>query len=162
VRMLPVPPSSPGSVALTKLGQKQAVAWADLRSSTRDVLLLALDGSGAATGNIGTISTESNADGVVDIVADDFGAAAVFGVRLAGVRGDVRFRPIDLTGKPSGPERVISEALEQGSDPSILPFSGGYAIAYRSLHDTDAEIRLALVDVLGSVLSRLFVAPASQ
>ncbi len=160
VQTVSSPGQSPTTPILSPLMGGPGVAWAEVGSSGTDVILQRLDMSGATTGGPITLSTEHNADGAVDMATDEGGGAVVFGTLVGGVRPEVRFRPIDGTGMPTGPERILTMAPEQGRDPSIAMFAGGYVVSYRAIADTglsQPEIRLAFVDRLGNVVTRTSV-----
>lgn len=130
-----------------------ALAWVDSNSAAPSALLQPLDRMGAAVGTPWPVSTGDNADGTIDLAMKTTGGAAAFGV-LVETRSEVRARALDGSGQPTGPERIITRAPTSGRDASIDFFAGGYAVAYRSLSRTDAQLEIALVtstlDVVGT------------
>jgi hypothetical protein len=149
---------------LTALGDGFAMAWAEPRMEARQMVVLPLTREGTPAGPIDVINTEDNADGYIDLAANELGGASVFGVQIDGIRDEVRFRPINLDGQAVGLERTLSRAPLRGRDPSIAPFHGGFIVAYRLLEGSpegDGEfIRVVTTDVDGAIGDELDLADA--
>lgn len=147
----------PGQLALGELEAGPVLLWSDGIAGSGEVYLQGLTSAGATRGSATPISTEANADGSVDAALFPTGGAVVFGVLVAGVRHEVRFRALDRNGALLRDERILAN----GTDASITPFAGGYAVSYRSLPsgETPAQIRLLLVDSFGDVVDDQVVIP---
>jgi hypothetical protein len=119
------------------------------------MVVMPLNSLGRAAGPIEVINTEDNADGYVDLASTSLEMAAVFGVQIDGIRDDVRFRRINLEGRPVGLERSIARAPLRGRDPSIAVFHGGYIVAYRLLEGSPegegSFIRIVTTDIDGMI-----------
>jgi hypothetical protein len=109
-------------------------------------MLQRLDREGAPSAEPMRIDADGDAEGRLSLATTDVGGAIAFDVRVAGKRAEVRARPFDLSGQPSGVERVVTESHEQGLSPQIVPFRGGFVVAYRSDFDGARALRLALLD----------------
>lgn len=152
------PPLAPTSLVLSPLMDGAGLGWAQTSAGVAQAYVQRVGMDGHALGTAQMLSTEANADGSIYLATTSSGGGAVFGARISGVRPEVRFRPIDGTGAPSGPERIITPTPELGQDASIAAFAGGYVVAYRAAPDgtiTVPTLRLALLDSLGGVISKL-------
>ena len=147
-----------GALALAELAAGPALLYTtpeDTGSGPESRLYLqGLTASGATRGAALRIDQEGNADGTVDAALSSSGGAVVFGVLVAGVRNEVRFRALSGAGALVGDERILAE----GTDASIAAFAGGYAVSYRAA--SSAEVRLLLVTELGDVIAELPIAAA--
>ena len=160
-----MPPLAPTTVVLSPLTDGAAVGWAQTSAGTAQAYLQRVGMDGHTLGAPQTLSTEANADGSLYLATTSSGGAAVFGVRVSGVRPEIRLRPVDGMGVPSGPERIITPAPELAQDASVAGFAGGYVVAYRAAPDgvlTVPTLRLALVDSLGGVITRVDIGEISM
>lgn len=152
--------SQPGRLVLSELAAGPVVIWTEGVDGSAEVYMQGLSSTGAPRGSVTILSSEANVDGTVDAALGPTGGAVVFGVLVSGVRQEVRFRALDGEGRVLRDERVLAN----GTDASITPFAGGYAISYRALpagSDT-AQIRIALVDAFGDVVDDQLVSAAAR
>lgn len=143
--------------AIASRGDGSMVVWARSGDDGASIVARPLDDGAMASGAVQTVSTQSNAAGVVSIAETPTGQlGVVFDVDVAGggSRQEVRFRALSaVTGEASGLETVITPGTSRGHSPGIAAFAGGYAVAFRATSDTDLSeptIRLALVAPNGS------------
>ncbi|MCA9609525.1 MAG: hypothetical protein KC619_28195, partial [Myxococcales bacterium] len=139
--------------------------WSEGVGIDQDLLMQPLTPVGARSGAPVTVSVEANADGSVDAaVSPGTGGAVVFGVLVSGVRKEVRFRAMSADGTLLGDEVPLMTPPATGGDASIVPFAGGYAVAYRGDLGGGAgtQIVLLLVDGLGNVLDEAPLTSASE
>ena len=73
------------------------------------------------------------------------------------------FRPLDDEGMPTATSVLISDPTEPASDPSVVPFLGGYAVIYQVINGAtgDAETRIRLLDSLGNRIERIDLGASS-
>lgn len=150
--------SRPGQLAAGELTDGPVLLWAEV-----NLLMQPLSAAGALRGAASTVSVESNVDGTVDAALGVSGGAVVFGVAVAGVRNEVRFRALSSAGTFVGDERSIVSPPVIARDPSITAFAGGYAISYRGdpADGMGPRIYLMLVDAIGNPLDSIEVASAA-
>ncbi len=127
--------------------------WGD---PTGDVVSVPLDASGAPAAPI-IVNTEGTADGSVDVTLGPTGGIVAFGTLSAGIRPEIRVRPIDETGALAGSERILSVGADVGRDASITSLLGGYALAYRAL-DTNM-LRVVFLSLTLDEVARLDIVP---
>ncbi|MDB4986330.1 MAG: hypothetical protein JWN04_1508 [Myxococcaceae bacterium] len=152
--------ASAGRPALAPLGAGYVLAWVD--AASRHVHMQALDAHGAPARASSQVDSEGNARGHLDFATTDQGGALVFDVLVDGARPDIRFRTFDLNGVASGPEQIVSKYPDSGSFPAIVALRGGYAVAYRSAQLPQQQLRLALLDGLGSAIASANIAPVTS
>lgn len=142
-------PTGIAPIALGELASGPVALWLD----GGHVKMQRLSADGAMSGAAIDLDEGGNANGTVDAALSSSGGAVVFGALIGGVRREVRFRALDATGTRIGDERIIGE----GGDASIADFAGGYAVSWRAPAAVGSELRIALVDPLGSVSEELTV-----
>ncbi|MEM9071319.1 MAG: hypothetical protein AAGE52_22625 [Myxococcota bacterium] len=141
VVQLPYEATTP-SLSFSNASNLLYLAWVD----GDDVFVGRTSLTGESAIDASQVSTESNAAGDLSIAFGPDGGIATFGVRVAGIRPEIRSRLLDVNGRPQRPEEVVSQAPLKGSVPSAIAFSGGFAVAYRAAHnDEEDHIRLAFV-----------------
>ncbi len=136
----------PSQIASGTLADGPVLIWMEAGT----IVMQPITTSGATRLLASRLDAESNAEGAVDAALGANGGAVVFGALVDGVRHEIRFRALDASGALVGDERVLAA----GTDASIAAFAGGYAVSYRApaSGETPAEVRLAFVDELGTVL----------
>jgi hypothetical protein len=144
------PPANEPAIAAR--GEGSVVVWARAGDDGASIVARPLDAEAMASGAVQTVSTQSNAAGVVSVAQTPTGQlAVVFDVDVAGggARREVRFRPLSAaTGAAAGLETVVTPGTSRGHSPGVAAFAGGYAVAFRATSDADLDgptIRLALV-----------------
>lgn len=154
---------------LTAHGDDVLLGYADTRPGMQHVYLRRLDMMGTPLGAALAVDSEGNTDGTLDIASGmregEASGAIVFGVIVGGSRHEVRWREILADGTPAGSERILTLAPEQGADPSITAFAGGWVVTYRVLADdglTEPILRMALVDGAGAVLETVDLLPVAM
>jgi hypothetical protein len=150
-------------------GSNVLLGYANTQPGMQHVYVRRLDATGAPLGEAMVVDAEGNTDGSLDLASamrDDVATGAiVFGVIVGGSRQEVRWREILADGTPSGPERILTLAPEQGTDPSITAFAGGWVVTYRVVSDdglTTPILRLALVDGAGEVIETVDLAEVAM
>lgn len=154
--------SSPARPVLSRLGLDVLAAWVDASGFP---VVQRIDATGAAVGTPVQIGAMANAAGTVDIYSNVLGGAVVWDVIVGGVRPEVHFMGLDSEGAPTGDERILTLAPEQGRDPSIASLAGGFVVAYRAVMDddiTEPTLRGALVDVFGDVVGSFDAGPLTD
>jgi hypothetical protein len=137
--------------AVAALSEGYLLAWVDGEGR---VWLQALDAAGAPDGAAQRADAEGIATGNVDLASSGGAGAALFDVRVNGVRAEVRFRAFSSSGAPTGSERVLTPAPERGVASSLAPLLGGYVAAHRGETDGAAgeALRVRFVDGSGASL----------
>ncbi len=148
------------SVGAPTLSQRTggfALTYADLRSTPSAALLALLSSTGELRAEPDVVSSSGQStDSQSAVISDsDLAIAAgegtvLFGVSLLGVRSEIRARPLRTDGTlntAAMSDRTITDSDEQGADPGITRFSGGYVVAYRSLEGANASWRLRIAFV---------------
>ncbi|MDW8361460.1 MAG: hypothetical protein RMK74_03575 [Myxococcales bacterium] len=137
------------------------LGWVEASSDAQHVLLARLDGRGHIVGAPRPIESEGVPAGTIDIAVGDGAGLAVFDVAIDATRGEVRARPIDLNGVPTGAEVTLTPGELTGRGPGITAFSGGYAVVFRASDAMGHRIRLVLVDAIGTVVQAMDLASAT-
>jgi hypothetical protein len=85
-------------------------------------------------------------------------SAAIVYEHEDGGRNEVRFRALDSSADPFGPE-VLSGLTDDGFGPSVSSLAGGYVAAFRhrAFEATDVAVRLVLLSATGDVVDSLDV-----
>lgn len=133
------------------------LAWGEPSRMPPAARVLALDAAGGPSGSpmVASDAVEGT-DGTVDVTMGPLGGAVVYGVLVAGLRPELRFRALDDTGSPVESVRTVAET---GRDASIAAFGGGFVVSYRSGAPDDV-IRLAFLDAVGNGLGEIDLGPA--
>ncbi len=131
------------------------VAWAEeTTSGNANVLVDALGASGKPRGVPMRV-----ARGVRRWQAASAGAAAGLAMvaddsesnRSASSVGALTWQPLDEDGRPKGDALRLSDESSVGSDLEVVPFQGGWLLAWTNLAGEDPQVMLATIDVAGRV-----------
>jgi hypothetical protein len=145
---------SPQGIALAQMGETNAaVAWVGPAESP-GVWLQPLTVAGAARSGPIQLTDRVAASSSVDLATRTDGGAVIYSIEIDGIP-QVRFRRLDLYGKPVATERVIIGPPLRGQGASLATLGGGYAVAYRALPGGDVtspEVRLTFVTKEGNVM----------
>lgn len=139
-------------VALANLEAGALAAWVRQEAEGTSIVARSLDTRGAPTGALRTVSTEHNAEGSLDLAADDDGAVLAFGVVAGGGTDQVRVRRVDASAEPATPERIVGA----GRDPSIVRSGGSFAVAMRR----EGRLELVFLNETLREISRIDLGPA--
>lgn len=129
-----------------------AAAWVDTQSTDRGAFIQPLNENGGIAGLPVKLAAQVSNKSSVDLADGAMNAAVVYSTVTDNVAFEVRFRPLDDTGRPTGIEERIVSRAERGTDASIAAIGNGYVVAYRELPavaDGTAKVKLFLIDKTG-------------
>lgn len=146
---------SPQSLAMAQLG-KTAGALAFVSELTKPgIWLVPLTETGEASQAPIELSTAVTSNNSVDVATrTEDGGAVIYSVDI-GDRHEVRFRRLSPEGSFTSDEVKVVTFPLQGRDASISRLGGGYAVAFRSISDTDpsrGEVRLMFITKEGNLM----------
>ncbi len=138
--------------AISGIESVGAVAWVDTQSTDRGAFLQPLNEDGEIAGVPVKLAAQVSNKSSVDLADGAMNAAVVYSTVTDNVGFEIRFRPLDETGRPTGIEERIVSRAERGTDGSIAAIGNGYVVAYRALPEVangTATVKLFLIDKTG-------------
>lgn len=162
----PLPGRAASQARMRRWGDGTVVAFAEPRSEGGiDAHVVRLAPDGTAAGSAAPMSAAGDVSGSVDAAQNMEGVGMfVFGATTPAGGREVRLRPLNSAARPRGPDEQSLFADVDTSDPSVVGWGEGFAVAHRALAGagvTEPAIRVAFVDAFGRVSDTLELATAA-